>query len=397
MTPSSANRATPDTMWALTFDRRRESWSGSTGMVRERVPRPVLDPSDREHALVRVHYTGFCGSDRGIWWRKSFGELVDASLTREGHDRRVFGHELFGEIVALHPEATARTGLAVGQTVSAESHVTCGVCASCEAGLHHVCLNEQILGISRDGVFAEYALLPISILWKTDTSQIRPEVAAVQEPFGNAVHACTATELRGKRVVVLGTGTIGLFAVLIARGMGATEVMGVEPNPANADRARRLGASVVWEPSSHQGDGPDPDVLRQIHARTNGLGADVVLEMSGAPSSVNTAIQAVKPGGHVVLFGVRDGTMPVHSFQRVVMRGLHLHGVVGRRLWDTWQTTTDLLSDPSTGVQQAVWEHVLDQGQGPRVSIHDWAREPFERTIQTYPKVLIDWRDAAAG
>src|SRR5690606_29994910 len=105
-----------------------------------------------------------------------------------------------------------------GDIVSAESHVICGACMQCRLGEKHVCANERILGISLDGCFAEYVKLPARVLWRTDIERIRPEVAAIQEPFGNAVHACQVVDLRGRSVAVLGTGTIGLFAALVARG-----------------------------------------------------------------------------------------------------------------------------------------------------------------------------------
>lgn len=379
----------PPTMWALTFDRTREAWDTSTGMVKERVPVPTLGPLDAEHVLLRVHYAGFCGSDRGIWSRRAFGDLILGSLDRDGADRRIFGHEVYGVVEAVGADVTARYGIVAGDTVAAESHVTCGECATCRAGKSHVCLQERILGISTDGVFAEVAKLPAKILWKTDTARIRPEVAAVQEPFGNAVHACSVAPMRDQRVVIIGTGTIGLFAVLVARGLGAAQVIGVEPNAEHAARARALGCDAVLTPRTDTGDRADTDLVAQIRDLTGGLGADVVLEMSGVPASTNTALQAVHPGGDVVLFGIRNGDLTIQDAHRLVMRGLTVHGVVGRRLWDTWETTRALLEDPSTGVQQAVWEHVLDGGQGTIVDIADWEPAAFEAIIRDKPKAVI--------
>ena len=257
-----------ETMWALTFDKAREDWATSTGLVRERVPRPVLaEPAyaDGTFVIIKVKYAGFCGSDRGIWWRKAFGDMILDSLDGEGKTKRVVGHELLGEIVEVGDRVVSKYGYKVGDIVSTESHIVCGTCHQCRLGQSHVCARDKIIGISQDGCFAEYVKLPAKALWPTDLGQIRAEVAAVQEPFGNAVHACQVRDLRGKSVAILGCGTIGLFAILIARGMGASKIIGIEPNAHHADLARRLGCDEVLTPATVVGEGShlsDP-ALRQ--------------------------------------------------------------------------------------------------------------------------------------
>ena len=165
-------------MTALTFDRQRDGWDTSTGLVKDRVPVPVLSAPDE--VLIRVKYAGFCGSDRGIWWRKAFGDMILGSLAEEGRSRRIVGHELLGEIVEVGPEAASKFGYRAGDVVSTESHIICDVCYQCKAGDVHVCAKDKIIGISLDGCFAEYLKLPAKSLWKTDLAKIRPEVAAVQ-------------------------------------------------------------------------------------------------------------------------------------------------------------------------------------------------------------------------
>src|SRR5688572_12219817 len=171
---------------------------------------------------------------------------------------------------------TRRTyGLEVGDIVTTESHIVCGTCYQCRIGDTHVCADDKIIGISEDGCFAEMVKLPAKALWRTDTSRIRPEVAAVQEPFGNAVHACTKVNLRGKRVAIVGCGTIGLFAVAIARAMGANYVIGVEPMENHAEMARRLGADVVLQPQPTGKERPhasDPELTERIRKLTDGVG-----------------------------------------------------------------------------------------------------------------------------
>lgn len=385
----------PSTMWALTFDRARESWEGSTGLVKEQIAAPTLaDPAgaDAGMALIRVKYAGFCGSDRGIWWRKAFGDMILGSLAAEGRTRRVVGHELLGEIVAVGDAVRHTHGYGPGQIVSTESHIVCGVCYQCRAGDLHVCADDKIIGISTDGCFAEYVKLPASALWPTDLAKIRPEVAAVQEPFGNAVHACQATDLRGKSVAILGCGTIGLFAILIARGMGARQVIGVEVDPHHADLARRLGCDAVLTPQPAPPGRPhasDPALAEQVRALTGGVGVDVAFEMAGFHSAVNNAIRITRRGGHVVLFGVKNGDCVIEDYHRIVMNGLQLHGIVGRQIFGTWEVTRRLLEDRSNGIQDAVWDVILNGGDGTTSSIDTWEKSAFEAQISRHPKVLI--------
>lgn len=382
------------TMRALTFDRTRERWDDSTGMVLEDVPVPQLSdaPSDRNEVIVKVRYAGFCGSDRGIWWRKSFGDMILGSLDEEGRDRRVFGHEMLGEIVEVGARVTSKYGYRPGDIVSTESHIVCGTCHQCRIGEYHVCARDRIIGISLDGCFAEYVKLPAKALWRTDLERIRPEVAAIQEPFGNAMHACQVTDLRGKTVAILGTGTIGLFAVLIARGMGARRVIGIEPDPARQEQARQLGCDVVLSPGRSP-DGvawkADPAVKAAVLDATDGVGVDVAMEMAGFNSSVNNAISITRRGGNVVLFGVRNGDMVLQDAHRIVMNGLKLDAVVGRRIFETWHMTRALLENPVNGIQDAIWKTILNEGRGTIVDIADFEKTSFEEVIHRHPKAVL--------
>lgn len=383
-------------MWALTFDRRRETWAESTGMVRERVPVPVLDEArdtrDASHCIIRVRYAGFCGSDRGIWWRKSFGDMVENSLNEDGADRRIFGHELLGEIVEVGSRVTLKYGYKPGDVVSTESHIVCGTCEQCRLGQSHVCARDRIIGISTDGCFAEYVKLPAKSLWPTDLSRIRPEVAAVQEPFGNAVHACQVADLRGRSVAIFGTGTIGLFAILVARGLGARQVIGVDPDPHHRELAARLGCDVVLEPAASPPDQPwrsDPDLRARILDITRGVGVDVAMEMAGANSSLNNAIRVTRRGGDVVLFGVRNGEAVFEDAHRIVMNGLTLRGVVGRRIFETWQVTRALLEQRENGIQDAVYDVILEGCRDTMVDIREFDKQSFEDRIRRHPKVVL--------
>ena len=384
-----------ETMWALTYDRELDPWDKSRGLRHTQVPRPVLDEAkdfrDRSRVLIKTHYAGFCGSDRGIWFRRAFGDMIHGSLAREGKTTRIVGHELLGEVVAVGTDAQRTYGIDVGDIVTTESHTICGACYQCRIGDTHVCADDIIIGISSDGAFAEYVKLPAKGIWRTDTRKIRPEVAAVQEPFGNAVHACTKVNLRGKRVAVVGCGTIGLFAIAVARALGANYIVGVEPMPNHAAMARRLGADVVLTPKNLDPGSfaHDKELTAEIRRLTDGVGVDVALEMSGQNSSVNNAIACVRRGGDVILFGLKSGDAIIEQFDRLIVDGISLHSVIGRRIFETWHITRQLLESRDPNIHDLVWEVILQGGAGTVVPFATFDAKDFEERIQTFPKVVL--------
>jgi len=382
-------------MWALVYDREKDPWDKSRGLRKERVPRPALDVGrdyrDSAMVVVKPRFAGFCGSDRGIWFRRAFGDMILDSLAKEGKPQRVIGHELLGEVVEAGPEATRDFGLRPGDVVSAESHIICNTCYQCRIGDNHVCATARIIGISVDGCFAEYVKLPAQALWPTDTRKIRPEVAALQEPFGNAVHACTKVNLRGRSVAIIGCGTIGLFAVAVARALGARQVIGVEPMATHIEMARRLGADAMVEPSKATETSyvHDEAITRRILELTDGVGVDVALEMSGSNAALNTAISAVRRGGHVILFGLKSGEAVIESLERVIVDGISLHAVIGRRIFETWHITRNLLESRSPDIHGLIWDVILQGGRGTVVPFSEWEAGAFEEKIRVHPKVLI--------
>ena len=193
-------------------------------------------------------------------------------------------------------------------------------------------------------------------------------------------------------MAIIGCGTIGLFAILIAKGMGAQRVIGIEVDAHHAELARRLGCDEVLTPDMSTSSEPwraSSDLIDRVKAATNGLGVDVAFEMVGVNSALNNAIQMTRRGGHVVLFGVRNGDVVIEDYHRLVMNGIQLHGVVGRRIFDTWEITRALLEDDSNGIQEAIYNVILNQGNGTIVSIEDWNKSDFEQTIASYPKPII--------
>ncbi|WP_437575717.1 zinc-binding dehydrogenase [Sorangium sp. So ce887] len=385
-----------DAMWALTYNRERQPWESTVGLSKDEVERPAIDEAkdyhDRASVLVKPIMTGFCGSDRGIWFRSAFKDMIFKSLDRDRKAARTIGHELLGRVVDLGTDARRTFGLEVGDIVSTESHIACGACYQCRVGDTHVCADDKIIGISEDGCFAELVKLPAKNLWRTDIARIRPEVAAVQEPFGNAVHACTKVNLRGKRVAIFGCGTIGLFAVAIARAMGAIYIIGVEPAERNAEMAGRLGADAVLRPHRASPDRPhasDPELTEQVRKLTDGVGVDVVLEMSGVNSSVNNAIHAARRGGDVILFGLKSGDAVIENFDRLIVDGISLHSVIGRRIFETWHITRHLLESRDPNIHDLIWEVILNRGQGTVFDFQDYDAAAFQEAISSHPKVIL--------
>ncbi len=393
--PSESARVEED-MWALVFDTRKDGWDRSTGLRKDRVPKPKLNedvyPLDAAHVILKVLYTGVCGSDAGIWFRTSFKDMIHDSLKAEGKTTRIVGHEVLGQIVETGSVTEARYGFKKGDIVSTESHIICGMCHQCLIGQTHVCTNEKILGISIDGGFAEYIKLPARALWPTDTKKIRKEIGAIQEPFGNAVHACSVSDLRGKNIAIFGTGAIGQFAIMIARAMGAGRIIGVEPDPHNAKVALELGADEVVEfTPKKDGWRSDPEVVEAIQGMVRADGVDVCIEMAGFNSSVNNALQAVRRGGEVVLFGIRGGDFQIENFSRVIVKGTTIKNVIGRRIFETWEITKNLLESKDNHIQKKIWEVMLKKGRGTVLDMKSYNPVKFEKKITTHPKILLKW------
>lgn len=383
-------------MQALVYDPSATPWESSRGFEKRNVPEPALDealhPADATNVLLKVHYAGVCGSDRGIWTRTAFRDQILGSITAERAPYRILGHEFFGEVVAV---GSGVTRTKPGDFASCESHLICGACYQCRRGQHHVCTNEKILGISADGCFAEFIKVPAGVVWVTDTGAIRPEVAAMQEPFGNAVHAASKIDLKDKTVAIFGLGPIGMFLALVIRGLGAANIIGVEPNPVAREMAQRLGIDhVIALPPSLAGEKPyahDAAVTEQLMDITAGVGVDASFEMAGFNSSVNNALFATRRGGDVVLFGLKNGDFVFENYNRLIVHGLTMHAVIGRRIWETWETTRRLLSDPSNKIQEKLFNVILNRGKDTILPIGAYTQDAFEEKMSRHPKILLQF------
>jgi len=382
-------------MKALVLDIRPEEWDFTTGLNFTDVLEPKLDeskePADGNKVIIQPLYTGFCGSDKSIWFRHAFKDLIFNSLSMNGSGRRICGHELLGEIVEVGSYSAKVYGYRKGDIVSTESHIFCGRCHQCRIGDAHVCSNHLIIGISTDGCFADYVKLPAKELWKTDPDKIRPEVAAVQEPLGNAVHACSRVDLRGRTVAVFGCGTIGLFTILVARAMGATTIIGVDPNEKNLKLAEQLGVDEVFRVSADMGVEPSSEIVEAIRKRCFGEGVDVAFEMSGSNQALNTALSATRAGGDIILFGLSAGDYTLTNFQEIIMYGKSMHSVVGRKVFQTWYTTSNLLTSSGHNLQDKIYDIILNKGEGTVFPFHQFDRGSFEKAIQEHPKIVFKY------
>jgi threonine 3-dehydrogenase len=278
---------------------------------------PVPEPGPGE-VLIEVKATSICGTDLHILnWDPWAAEHVTPPL--------VVGHEMCG-IVVQHGAGVSDPP--VGTLVSVESHVVCGVCAWCRTGKGHLCPQTSILGVHRDGVFAEFVVVPFINAWP-DPPDMPLSVASLQENFGNAVHTASVPDLDGRKVLVTGCGPVGVMAVAAAKAQGARAVFGTDVTDFRLELAERMGADATFNAASE-------DIVSGVMEATSGEGVDVLLEMSGAPSAIDDGLRLLKPGGEAALLGLTSGPITIDIDDRLIFKGATVYGIVGRRLWDTW-------------------------------------------------------------
>ncbi|MBV8195897.1 MAG: alcohol dehydrogenase catalytic domain-containing protein [Candidatus Dormibacteraeota bacterium] len=294
-----------------------------TGFTVGEVDQPEPGPGE---VLLRVEAASVCGTDVHLF---DWNPWAQARVVPP----RVMGHEVCGEVVAWGDGVRSP---AIGTRVAVESHIVCGHCEECRRGDYHVCENTRILGVHVDGGFASFLRLPVANVWPVGSS-VSPAVASAMEPFGNAVHACSYGDLEGRTVVVFGCGPIGCASIAVARVLGAERVIAVDRNDYRLDIAQRMGASEVV-----RADGSPMD--REILEAAGG-DIDCALEMSGSAVAVASATRLVRPGGWIALLGIGDEPDVIDLSNDVVMKGLALFGVVGRKLPATWERTTAYVRD----------------------------------------------------
>src|SRR5262245_5797742 len=294
------------------------------GLVLDEVPVPT---PEADEVLIRIEAASICGTDLHInRWDQWSSERIKPPLT--------LGHELCGTVVAV---GRGVRDFEEGDYVSAESHVTCGTCFHCRTGRAHMCERTRILGVDRDGGFADYAAIPASVVWRNDRTKLPPEIACLQEPFGNAVFATSTQDLAGRAVAVLGCGPVGLFTIAILRAFGAGRLLASDHVPFRLQLAKELGAEDVVNV------GEVDDVPGWFAAQNEGVGMGIVFEMSGALKAIHDAFEIVRHGGNVVLFGIPSQPATIDIAESLIFKNLTVTAVNGREIWETWYTTRWLL------------------------------------------------------
>ena len=282
-------------------------------LVEVEVPR--LKPHE---VLIKVIKRAICGTDLHIYkWDEWSANRLKPPVT--------IGHEFYGEIVETGSEVSHYK---VGELVTAEMHIVCHQCYLCRTDKAHLCENVVILGVDGDGAFADYLAVPEINLWRVP-KEIDPELAAIYDPFGNAVHTVMAGPTVGKSFLILGGGPIGIAAIPIAKAAGASLVIVSEIVDYREELARKMGADYIIDPTQN-------DLPKKIKELTNGEGVDVVLEMSGHPDAIEQGFRSIKKAGRYSLLGIPARPISINLAKDIIFPGVHLQGINGRKMFETW-------------------------------------------------------------
>jgi threonine 3-dehydrogenase len=320
-----------DTMWAI------EKSAPAPGLSRIVAPIPTVGPKD-----VRIRVTAFaiCGTDLHIVeWDNWAASRIKPPL--------IPGHEFTGVVESVGAEVTL---VRPGDRVTAETHIYCGLCYACRRGLLHLCENVQILGVDRQGAFADLVVIPEQNVWKLHPS-IPEEIAAVHDPLGNAVHCALAGPVAGLRFAVFGCGPIGCFAVGVLKASGASWVAAVDKNPIRLELAARMGADLLLNVEKDA-------VVSSIRAATDGRGVDAMLEMSGSPGAFREGFESLANGGRVSLLGIPSKPLEIDVAREIIFRGATVQGINGRWIYDTWFRMEALLLSGKLDIRPVI-THVL--------------------------------------
>lgn len=326
-------------------------------------PDPVAGPDE---VTIRVLRTGICGTDLHILrWDDWAASAVDAPL--------IPGHEFFGEVVEVGPLVH---DVQVGDKVSGEGHIVCGMCRNCRAGRRQMCIRTKGLGVQRDGAFAEYLTLPGTNVW-VHHSSIEPEVGAIFDPLGNAVHTALAFPVVGEDVLVTGCGPIGLMAIAVARHVGARFIVGTDVSEPRLELAGRMGADYTVDVSST----PIAQAQAALGMRE---GFDVGFEMSGAPTALPQMIENMNHGGRIAMLGLPSAPFSI-DWGKVVTHMLTLKGIYGREMFETWNAMGAMLQT-SEALRDAIASVISE-----RFPAREWERGFAAAAAGGTGKIILDW------
>ena len=291
------------------------------GIWMQDVRRPKIGNND---VLIRVQRTAICGTDIHIFqWDDWARQTIPVPLT--------VGHEFSGVIVDVGADVR---GFEAGDRVSAEGHVTCGVCRNCRAGRRHLCANTEGIGVNRAGAFADYVAVPAFNVFKLP-DVISDDMASILDPFGNATHTALSFDMIGEDILITGAGPIGIMAVAIAKFCGARHVVITDINDYRLDLARKMGATVALNVAS----GSIDDTMKEL-GMTEGF--DVGLEMSGNPLAFRDMLRTMHHGGKLALLGIPPPDTAI-DWNQVIFKGLEIKGIYGREMFETWYKMSSML------------------------------------------------------
>jgi len=291
------------------------------GLWLEDVPEPKIGIND---VLIKIHRTGICGTDLHIYnWDAWAQKTIPVPMA--------VGHEFVGEIVEVGSNVT---DFFPGNIVSGEGHVVCGRCRNCLAGRRHLCAHTKGIGVNRPGAFAEYLSLPMTNVWLLHEA-VEPDVAAIFDPFGNAVHTALSFPVLGEDVLITGAGPIGLMAVAVVRYAGCRYVVVTDVNPYRLELARKMGATLALDARTER----VADAQKRLGMVE---GFDVGLEMSGHPAAFREMLANMCHGGRIAMLGIPPGEMAI-DWNTVIFNMLTVKGIYGREMYETWYKMTVMI------------------------------------------------------
>lgn len=289
-----------------------------------------------DEVLVKVLATSICGTDLHIY------QWNDWAQKRIKKIPQIMGHELCGQVVELGLNVK---DIKKDSIISAETHIACGGCFFCKTGYAHICENVKIFGVDIDGVFAEYAVVPVRNAWVIE-EKIPKDYISIMEPLGNAIHTVLAGEIAGNTVLITGCGPLGLMSIVVCKACGATKIIATEVNEYRLQMAKKLGADVVLNPKKNK-------VVDTIMENTNGKGVDVVLEMSGSQSAITEGLKALRPGGRYSILGIPEKPLKI-DLAEIVFKYFTIQGINGRLMFSTWYKTTRFLASGKIDLDQII-------------------------------------------
>ncbi len=318
------------------------------GFTLTQVPIPQIGPHD---ILLRTRATSICGTDIHIYnWDTWAANRIKPPI--------IIGHEFCGDVIEIGAQVTQ---VKVGDFISAESHIVDHTCDLCRTGMAHICRNTQIIGVDRDGSFAEYVALPAANAWHNPPN-MPSEIAALEENFGNAVHTALETPVVARKVLVTGCGPVGVMTIAVTKAAGARSIYASDISEYRLGLAKKMGADIAINPAREN--------LRDIVLEaSNGDGVDVLLEMSGAPSAIRDGLHLLKAGGHAVLLGLPSKPFEFDLANLVIMKGITVHGIAGRKLWETWYEIRGLLRSGAVNLEPVI--------------THRFKLEEFQKAFET--------------